>query len=103
MNLGPSAAINGAGTVQVGTQVNAGSVQGTGNLLVGSGSLGTLNLTDTANDSHIGGLTVDYGNLSGAATLHVTGSFHWGNHATLAGPGTTVKIGRAHGWTPATQ
>src|SRR5204862_40515 len=50
---------------------------------------GTLNLTDTGNDSNVATLAQSNGTLGGAATLNVTGTFTWSG-GTMSDAGTTA-------------
>ena len=69
-----------------GATVSAGSVTGSADLSISSGSFA---LTDTGSASSVGSLTLSGGSLLGGGELDVSGSLDWSN-GTMAGSGSTV-------------
>jgi RHS repeat-associated protein len=88
------ACIGSGKTVEVGGSPDmAGVVEGAGTLTIPRGS---LELTNSLEESSIHSLVLSGGTLTGAGTLKVTGSFAW-KSGTMSGSGSTVVASGASG------
>ena len=94
----------GKGNTVVGGEGQVGVVQGEG-ALVTSGTV-TLEVTNGLEPSNIHSLTVT-GNVTGAGTIEVSGSFSWTQESTMSGSGSVVlkpgatgsiAISNGYGW-----